>query len=151
MAKSLGPILGILGIIVGACGLDIGIMMWVNTPKYWYDQVDVSYPSSSTRQALTGLSISATIGAGEVIYVSFTCTLRLDGSSCEFYIYIDNHATDAYASQTRFDVSGYYYYSIAIQYINNTLSAGVHTITVWALGNDAGNVAYNCVLFAQTV
>jgi len=106
---------------------------------------------SITGQNIDGLSITMNLKSGEILYVSFTCTLRCEGYWAEFYIYIDNSITSGRTSISRESVGGYLHYSAAIQHINNTLTVGDHTITVWAKTDDSGTLAEDCVLFVQTL
>jgi hypothetical protein len=154
MAKS-GAVLGIIGILLGASGLAFGVLSWFSVAQVpvknsWYDYIDSSSLSSSGAN-LNGLSISMTINTGEIMYVSFTCTLRCDGMLDEFYIQIDGISTTGYDKVTRDSVAGYEYFPMSIQYFNATVAAGAHIITVWEITDDSGSVAYDCSLLVQTL
>ena len=155
MAKSAGTVLGIIGILLGAGGLGFGVISWfsigqVPIQQSWHDSVESS-GLSSTRQDISDLSITMTLGAGQSIYVSFTCTVECSGYWVYLYIYIDNLFTGDQIKISRDGVAGYLYYSASIQHINNTLTAGAHSITVWAQTDDVGSIVRDCVLFVRTL
>ena len=154
MAKS-GAVLGIIGILLGAGGLAFGVLSWFSVAQVpvknsWYDYIDYS-SLSVTGANLNGLSISMTINTGEILYVSFTCTLKCEGLLDEFYIQIDGISTTGYDKATRESVGGYEYFPMSIQYFNATVAAGTHVITVWEDTDDSGSVAYDCALYVQTL
>ena len=155
MAKSAGTVLGIIALLLGATGLGFGVMSWLDVGQIsvrhsWYDFED-SQSVSLSGAALTDLSITMTLNAGEVLYVSFTCTARCDGLWVDLYVYIDNIRTSGHTRITRDGVGGYLDYSAAIQHVNNTLAAGSHTITIWGHTDDFSSYALDCVLFVQTL
>lgn len=154
MAKS-GALLGIIGILLGAGGLTFGVLSWfsvgqVPVKNTWYDHIDYSSLSSSGAN-LNGLSISMTLNAGEMLYVSFSGELKCEGMLDVFYIQIDGISTTGYDKKTRDGFAGYEYFPLSIQYFNATVAAGAHTITVWADTDDSGSGVYDCALFVQTL
>ena len=155
MGKGGGIALGVIALLLGAAGLGFGVINWLNigqpSQNYWNDYVDVDGLSTTTSEPISGLSISASVDSGQKLYISFTGTLRCDGLNAEFFIYIDNLITSGRTHITRDSVAGYLYYSVAIQYVNDTQTPGTHTITVWAISDDPGTQISDCVLFAQTI
>lgn len=155
MAKGRGAILGIIAILLGASGLGFGLVSWLNLGQVsvrqsWYDTKDVD-SVSETGAYIDDLSITMNLGSGETVYVLFTCTVECSGLWANFYIYIDDIRTNGHTRVSRDDVAGYLYFSVAIQHINNTLSAGAHTITVWGHTDDFDTDVLDCVLFVQTL
>ena len=149
-----GTALAVIALLLGAAGLGFGLMSWLNigqSANEWYDYVDLDGISSTNVEAISGLSVSASVESGESLYISFTGTLRCDGLWAVFYIYIDNLITSGRTRTSRESVGGYLYYSVAIQHINNTLSPGTHTVTVWAETDDVGTQISDCVLFVQAI
>lgn len=156
MGKGAGTVLGIIGILLGAGGLTLGLISWFSleeayTQRSWYDYVDLDGLSTTTRENIYGLSITMNLKSDEILYVSFTCTVQLDGLWAEFYVYIDNSVTSGRTAVSRDGIAGYLRYTAAIQHINNTLTGGDHTITVRAYTDDPGTLARDCVLFVQTL
>lgn len=154
MAKS-GAVLGIIGILLGAGGLTFGVLSWFSVTQVpvknsWYDYIDYDGLNPSGEE-IAGLSISMTINTGEMLYVSFTGTLKCEGMLDEFYVQIDGISTTGYDKVTRDSVAGYEYFPLSIQYFNATVAAGAHIITVWADTDDSGSVVYDCALFVQTL
>ena len=155
MAKGRGAILGIIAILLGASGLGFGLVSWlslgqVSVHNSWYDTKALD-SVSQTGAYINDLSITMNLGSGETVYVLFTCTVECSGYWAEFYIYIDGIRTNGHTRISRDSVPGHLDYSAAIQHINNTLSAGAHTITVWAHTDDFDTDATDCVLFVQTL
>lgn len=154
MAKS-GAILGIIGILLGAGGLAFGVISWFSVQQVpvkntWYDYIEYDGLSSIV-EPIDGLSISMTIDAGQILYVSFTGTLRCDGMFNEFYIQIDGISTTGYDKVTRASVAGYEYFPLSIQYFNASVAAGAHIITVLSDNDDSGSAVYDCALYVQTL
>jgi hypothetical protein len=154
MGKGSGIALGVIALLLGAAGLGFGLINWLNigqpSQNQWYDYVDVD-GLSSTRSPINGLSVSSSVQSGQKLYVSFTGTLRCDGTYAEFFIYIDNLITPGHAEITREGVAGYYFFSVAMQHVNDTLTSGTHTVTVWAITDDPGTQISDCVLFVQAI
>jgi len=154
MAKS-GAVLGIIGILLGAGGLAFGVLSWfsvgqVPVKSTWHDHIEWS-SLSTTGANLNGLSISMTLNAGEILYVSFTGTLECSGMLDMFYVRIDNKSTTGYDKVTRDSIVGWEYFPLSIQYFNATVAAGAHTITIWAITDDPGSSVDDCSLFVQTL
>jgi hypothetical protein len=154
MAKS-GAILGIIGILLGAGGLTFGVLSWFSVEQVpikntWYDYIE-SDGLGTTGEVIDGLSISMTLDAGQMLYVSFTGTLRCDGMLDEFYIQIDGISTTGYDKVTRASVAGWEYFPLSIQYYNASVVAGAHVITVFVDNDDSGSAVYDCALFVQTL
>ena len=155
MAKGRGAILGIIAILLGATGLGFGLVSWlslgqVSVQNSWYDTKALD-SVSQTGAYINDLSITMNLGSGETVYVLFTCTVECSGYWAEFYIYIDGIRTNGHTRVSRDSVAGYLDFSAAIQHINNTLSAGAHTINVWGYTDDFDTDALDCVLFVQTL
>ncbi|MFX1500911.1 MAG: hypothetical protein ACFFDH_08105 [Promethearchaeota archaeon] len=161
MGKGSG--LAILALLIGIGGLGFGIYSYFTVNQTlvdiksqinnsWYDvEKDPKSVSTSSYTAINDISLSVNIGTGETLHVLFTCTARIDGYIMYLRMYLDGIYTEIEAAATRTDtVGGYVTFSIAMQYINDTLS-GTHIITIWGLCDDSGSYIYDSTLFAQTL
>jgi len=155
MTGSSGKALGIIGIILGAAGLGFGLLSWINiiqtpTQGSWHDYTESS-SLSLNRVQIYELSISMTLGAGQAIYVSFSCRVSCHGVRDTFYIYIDDIYTGAQTWVSRDSAVGWEYLFASMQHVNNTVASGAHTVSVWAETDDPGSSVSDCLLFVQTI
>jgi len=149
-----GAILGLLGLLLGAGGLGLGVINFMNQliiyhPRVFYSYHDAEfYPSPVlTYEPITNLSIVFDIGDPVSLHLLFTCSTRFFGdittySDMFFYFMINDvrqtnmpwARTGGHESSSDSD-----YTTVALQYYFTVNAPGTYNITVVALTEKAGN------------
>ena len=125
--------------------------------KSYYAEHAASFTTDSEDvfQDIPDLTISIDVDSGEKVYVMFTCSASLSAVSAivvmRFIVKIDT--TQISESQVVVGYTGvlgvtYIEYSVALQYLDSTLTAGSHTVTIMAMRECDGNII-NSNLFIQ--
>jgi hypothetical protein len=125
--------------------------------KSYYADHTAAFTASSEDvfQDIPDLSISIAVDTGEKVYVMFTCTATISAVSAitvmRFIVKID--ATQITESQVIVGYTGVLgitniQYSVALQYLDDSLTAGSHTITIMTMRECDGNIM-NSNLFIQ--
>ena len=111
----------------------------VNQVKTYYADHDASFTSDAEDAfyAIPELTITIDVGRGDKVYVMFTCTASLTAVSSitqmHFLVKIDT--TQILESMVTVGYTGTItvtaiLYSVALQYIDDSLTSGSHTVTI---------------------
>ncbi|UCD01870.1 MAG: hypothetical protein JSV23_02290 [Promethearchaeota archaeon] len=146
-----GAILGILGLILGAGGLGLGIVNWVNQPYelHWYSYRDLEFtPSPATVYIpIQNMSIVFQLGTPMSLHLLFICSARCLGdlgsfSDLFFYFMINDvrQIDMPWARVGSFESNtNYEYYSVSLQHYIDLVPPGVYNFTVAVMTERVGN------------
>lgn len=155
MAKKSSNLTGVIFLLfillIGSIG---GFGYWNYTlhkskvKSYYADHVAAFTASAEdVFEDIPDLSISINIATGDKIYAMFTCTATLSAVSAitvmRFIVKIDT--TQITESQVIVGYTGALgltniQYSVALQYLDDSLTAGSHTITIMTMRECDGNI-----------
>ena len=166
MAKGTG--LAIFALILAIGGIGIGTFSYITllgvqqapgVNRTYYDERIAAYttPAEDSWYTIPGISITFQVESGESVYFMFNCKAFLDRVSAitwmHFRLIIDGFSLE----KTRATVgptggtASEYYFSVAIQHVNNTLGAGSHTVVVETMRETSfSSYIDNSVLLVQT-
>ena len=162
MGKGSG--LAVVALILALGGLGIGGYMLITnmtTPgvhRSYYDERTTNYTSGSedTWYDIPDISINFQVDAGESVHFLFTCRANLVASSGLVYMHFVLNVDDFRVVQSQATVGhnegatiNTISFSVALQFTNTTMSAGVHTVVVEHMRECSGFID-NCALFVQT-
>ena len=149
-----GAILGLLGLLLGAGGLGLGFINFMNQPTIYHPRIFYSYHDAEvypgpvlTYVPITNLSIVLDIGDPVSIHLLFTCSARCFGdittfSDMFFYFVInDVQQTDMPWARTggHESSSDSDYTTVALQHYFTVTTPGTYNFTVVVLTEKAGN------------
>ena len=149
-----GVVLGLLALLLGAGGLGLGVINFMNQPFIYHPRVFYSYYNSEfypspvlTYEPVTNISIIFDIVDPVSIHLLFTCSARCFGdlaifSDMFFYFMInDVQQTDMPWARTggHKSSSDSDYSTVALQHFFTVTTPGTYNITVVALKEKAGN------------
>ena len=158
MSKGIA-VIAIIGLILGASGLTIGIISWIpttNEQTTWYSYSSYSVYSDPVYgwQDVPTLIITFNLKAGESVYFSYVgeaiafpnpggnsfiqANLKVDGVVTAFSMWVGTNSTTDYIQSP-----------ISLQVFTTTLSAGVHNVTIAIAGNYPSNCVNPHTLFVQ--
>lgn len=125
--------------------------------KTYYAEHPTAYTTASEDAwyAIPDLSITIDVDKGEQVYVSFTCTASIIAVSSvtvmHFLVRINTDLildSEVIVGYTGVSPTSPNVYSVALQYQDDALAAGSHTITIMTERECDGNIA-NSVLYIQ--
>lgn len=121
----------------------------VNKVTTYYAEHATAFTTDSedSFQAIPDLSISIDVNKGDKVYIMFTCTASIVATSAytrmHFIVRINTELI--YASQVSVGYTGVSpvspnVYSVALQYLDATLTAGSYTLTILTERESDGNI-----------
>jgi len=159
-----GPVLGLIGILLGAGGLIFGFINLSsnqsieNLTNTLYDENDgpFSINPAFTVLEIPNLNVSFTLGTPASAYLSFTChasiTASTGHSSAFVFFAIDGVNFDTIHNRVGTFQGGSTtdYYSVNLQYLIKNLAAGSHNVTIRVSSDNTGNFLSDMTLYVQT-
>ncbi|MFX1429070.1 MAG: hypothetical protein ACFFCY_02750 [Promethearchaeota archaeon] len=143
-----GIILGIIALILGAGGFGFGIVTWMDQGKrdFWYVyNENIFTPPHLEYVTIPDLYVIVNLDAPATVHMLFTTSTRIlpdpvTFADMIFYFWIDGvRLTQPFTRAGPYQGDAtYQYYPVALQYAQ-TLSAGVHNISVSVITEVAGN------------
>lgn len=137
-----------------------GLVYWnytlhMSKVKSYYAEHDATFTSTSedSYYDIPDLSISINVKKGDKVYVMFTCTASIIAVSSitlmHFLVKIDT--TLIYESMVSVGYTGLSptspnVYSVALQYLDASLTAGIHTVTIMTERECNGNIVNSKLL-----
>jgi hypothetical protein len=155
-----GIILGLLGLLLGAGGLGLGVINFMNQPTVFYSYHDTEfYPSPALVYIpIPNLALVFEIGGPVSLHLLFTCSARCYGDAVSFsdlffYFMINGvqqtnmpwARTGGYQSNTDSE-----YTTVALQHYFTVTTPGIYNITVIVLTERAGNFIRESTLWIQS-
>ena len=162
--SSSGKTLGIIGLIIGICGLALGgfstftLLTTTDATSIkgtWFDTDDTASLVVGFTQ-IDDLGVSFNVNAGENIYVSYNSYVKIEGYYAYFQIYIDSVARGYQMQVTQDDNTLFERYSITLTFlfeaswVASTLGYGAHNCTIWASADDLTTIVSSNTLLVQT-
>ena len=144
-----GIILGLIGLLLGASGLGLGVINFMNQPTIYYSYRDTDYMPSPALEdiPIPNLSIVFQISGPVSLHLLFTCSARCYGDnesfSDLFFYFMINHVkqtdmpwarTGGYESNTNYEYS-----TVSLQHFFTLTTPGVYNITVVVLSENIPN------------
>ena len=160
-----GKVLGLIGLLLGAAGLGLGLINFMNQPVVYHPTIFYSYSDTefypspvSEYVPITNISLVFEIGDPVSIHLLFTCSARCFGdvasfSDMFFYFMInDVQQTDMPWARTggQESTSTSEYTTVALQHYFTVNIPGVYNITVVVLTERVGNFIRQSSLWIQT-
>jgi hypothetical protein len=155
-----GIILGLIGLLLGAGGLGLGVVNFMYTPTLYYIYRDTDYtPDPATVYIpIPELSIPIEIRGQVSLHLLFTCSARCLGDAVSFsdlffYFMINDvrqtempwARTGGYESNTNYEYS-----TVSLQHFFTLTTPGVYNITVVVLTERLGNFIREASLWIQS-
>ncbi|MFX1379751.1 MAG: hypothetical protein ACFFA4_11740 [Promethearchaeota archaeon] len=143
-----GIILGIIGLLLGASGLGFGLILFIDQGKrdFWYDYEATIYtPPYAEFKTVPDLFVIIGLDSPAIVHLLFTTSTRIlpdpvSFADMIFYFWIDGvRLTEPFTRAGPYEGDAtYQYYPVTLQY-SQTLSAGIHNISVVVFSETAGN------------
>ena len=155
-----GIILGLIGLLLGAGGLGIGVFNYMNQPTVYYSYRDTDYTPNPALVyiPIPTLEIVFEIGSPVSLHVLFTCSARCFNDSVSFsdlffyFMINDVRQTDmpwartgGYESNTNYEYS-----TVSLQHYFTLITPGPYNITVVVLSERLGNHIREASLWIQS-
>ncbi|GAB4323662.1 MAG: hypothetical protein Kow0069_28840 [Promethearchaeota archaeon] len=152
--------LATVALIFGLLGVAFGAYSYVTRAPPVTVQVAQDLETHNTDPVYTYLPLNLTtnvaISQGQTMVASFTCWASiessqsfLDPSFVNVYFTVDGWRVEQPYGRTTSDVNPggqFFFVSIAVQYVNDTLPPGTHQVGVSVIGYDVGNYVDDSVL-----
>jgi len=155
-----GIIIGILGLLLGAGGLTMGLITFIDQQKmdFWYDYEEATYhPPDLEYKTIPNLYIIVELSAPATLYILFSTSTRILPNPASFadiifYFWIDGiRLLDPTTRAGPFEGDAtYQYYPVALQHLQ-TFSAGNHNISIVVWSETAGNMIRSSSIAANLV
>ena len=144
-----GTILGLIGLLLGASGLGLGFINFMNQPTTYYSYRDTDYipDPALVYIPIPTLSLVFAIGSPVSLHLLFTCSAECFGDSgifsgLWFYFMINDERqtgmpwarTGGYESNTSYEYS-----TVSLQHYFTLITPGVYNITVVVLSENIPN------------
>ncbi len=155
-------IVAVISLVIscGAFGFIIYDQFLTQPPtKDWFNYYpySVSMPGGEAWSTFHWVPINFTIAPGESVYFSFSGIVRFDDSSGDTYVEICFVVDNVRWSSPLCRVEGYtngsgdiWRISVAMQYVNSSLSPGLHNIFITFRGNHNLDSLREMALFVHT-
>ncbi|MFX0057945.1 MAG: hypothetical protein ACFE85_16185 [Candidatus Hodarchaeota archaeon] len=144
-----GLILGLIALLLGASGLGIGLITWIDQGKtdFWYDYKGVEYyPPAYNYYTVPDLYVIVELNAPATVHIIFSTSTRIlpdPGSFADilFYFWInEERLLNPYTRAGPYQGDAtYQYYPVILQH-SLTLSAGTHNISIVVFSETPGNL-----------
>jgi len=144
-----GVILGLIGLLLGASGLGLGVINFMNQPTIYYSYRDTDYMPSpeGVYIPIPTLGLVFEIGGPVSLHLLFTCSARCYGDTVSysdlfFYFMINDvqqtdmpwARTGGYESNTNYEYS-----TVSLQHYFTLTTPGIYNITVVVLSESIPN------------
>ena len=155
-----GIILGLIALLLGAGGLGLGFISFINQPTNYYSYYGTDFTPSPAMVyiPIPTLEIVFEIGGPMSLHLLFTCSARCYNDSVSysdlfFYFMINGEQqtdmpwarTGGYESNTNYEYS-----TVSLQHYFTLTTPGVYNITVVILSERGGNHIRQASLWIQS-
>jgi hypothetical protein len=144
-----GIIIGILGLLIGAGGLSLGLLTFIEQGKqdFWYDYKEAIYtPTAFDYYTVPDLYVIVELDAPATIRILFTTSTKIlpdpiTFADMIFYFWIDgSRLFDPFTRAGPYQGDAtYQYYPVTLQH-SQILTAGVHNISIVVFSETPGNL-----------
>jgi hypothetical protein len=155
-----GTILGIIGLLIGAGGLGMGLINWTaqSQVRIWNDYEPNYFTAPDLSfETIPNLYVIVDLSSPVQLYVTFSASTKIlpsPGNFADilFYFMVDGtRLLNPYTRVGPYDgTSTYEYLSVCLQYFNALFPAGRHNISIAYFSETGGNVIRECLLTAQS-
>jgi len=155
-----GVILGLIGLLLGASGLGLGVINFMNQPTNYYSYHDTEFTPNPAMVyiPIPNLALVFESGGPVSLHLLFTCSARCLGdvasySDLWFYFMINDvqqtempwARTGGLESNTNYEYS-----TVSLQHFFTLTTPGVYNITVVVLTERVGNFIRQASLWIQS-
>jgi len=144
-----GVIIGILGLLIAAGGLTLGLITFIDQGKtdFWYDYKEATYtPPDMEYVTVPDLYVIVELDAPSILHILFTTSVKIlpdpvSFADMLFYFWIDGvRLFDPFTRAGPYQGDAtYQYYSVALQH-SQVLNAGIHNISISVISETPGNL-----------
>ncbi|HDZ18737.1 hypothetical protein LCGC14_0413010 [marine sediment metagenome] len=163
-----GKALGVVGLILGACGLGLGGFAWLSVSRLesqvvliqeqniWYKYNITNFACNPTNTYLTfsGLTVEFELGLNESVYFSFSARAHTEPIAGWSRIVVFFRVDDIFGTDPRAEVGTYngafpVNFMLNLQDVREDLTPGVHNVTVVIRGESGANYIHHSMLLVQ--
>ena len=141
--------LGIIGVILGACGFGFGLLAWINQiqQNVWYETSDFYFsPTEGAYLPIPDVSLIVNLNAPVSLHLLFTCLAgtypdAVSYSDFFFYFAIDGvRLLNPWARVGPFEeTTSTIRYSATLQHFIGAMAPGIYNFSVIVFSEKAGN------------